>query len=84
MSGGHVAHTGQMFPAQTVYEEVYKLAPYSTESATLVPHQQARVWTEQHGPASVIKITTLGNRLSMGLAGSITLAVNPSATPVAV
>jgi protocatechuate 3,4-dioxygenase beta subunit len=84
LSGGHVAHTGQMFPPDAVNTEVYKRSPYDTETATVVTHAEDRVWTEQHGSESQIRITKLGHRLSKGLAGHVTLAVNPSATPAAV
>jgi protocatechuate 3,4-dioxygenase beta subunit len=81
LTGGHVAHTGQMFPPDAVNTEVYKLSPYDTETATIVTHAEDRVWTTQHGSESQIRVTKLGNRLTKGLAGHITLAVNPSATP---
>lgn len=81
LTGGHVAHTGQMFPPDAVYEEVYKLSPYSTETATIVTHAEDRVWTDQHGSEAPLKIKKIGNRLSKGLTASVTLAVNTSATP---
>ncbi|HWF49286.1 MAG TPA: intradiol ring-cleavage dioxygenase [Solirubrobacteraceae bacterium] len=79
--GGHVAHTGQLFPSDAVNAEVYKLASYSTETAAVVAHPADRVWTQQHGAQGLLKIAKLGNRLSKGLTASVTLAVNPSATP---
>jgi len=81
LAGGHIAHTGQLFPPDTVNTEVYRLAPYSSETAASVTHAQDRVWTQQDGSEAQLKITKLGNRLSKGLSASVTLAVNPSATP---
>jgi protocatechuate 3,4-dioxygenase beta subunit len=79
--GGHIAHTGQMFPSDAVDKEVYKLSPYSAETASIVTHSEDRVWTDQHGSEARLKVKKIGNRLSKGLAASVTLAVNPSATP---
>jgi hypothetical protein len=81
LTGGHIAHTGQMFPPDAVYGEVYRLSPYNAETATIVTHAEDRVWTDQHGSEAPLKIKKIGNRLSKGLTASVTLAVNPSATP---
>jgi protocatechuate 3,4-dioxygenase beta subunit len=81
LTGGHIAHTGQTFPPDAVNAEVYKLSPYDTETASVVTHAEDRVWSEQHGYESELKITKLGHRLTKGLAGSVTMAVNPHATP---
>jgi protocatechuate 3,4-dioxygenase beta subunit len=81
LTGGHIAHTGQMFPSDAVNTEVYKLAPYDTETATIVTHSDDRVWTQQHGSESQLKIRKLGNRLGKGLEATVTLAVDPNATP---
>jgi protocatechuate 3,4-dioxygenase beta subunit len=81
LTGGHVAHTGQMFPPDAVYQEVYKLSPYNAETATIVTHAEDRVWSDQHGSEAPLKIKKIGNRLSKGLTASVTLAVNRSATP---
>jgi hypothetical protein len=84
LTGGHVAHTGQIFPADAINAEVYRLSLYSAESATVVTHAQDRVWTAQHGSESQLKIAKVGSRLQSGLIGTVVLAVNPSATPAAV
>jgi protocatechuate 3,4-dioxygenase beta subunit len=84
LTGGHVAHTGQMFPSEAVYTEVYALSPYSSETATVITHAEDRVWTEQHGSEALMRITRAGNRLTGGLEATITLAVDPSARPAAV
>lgn len=79
--GGHIAHTGQIFPSNTVNAGVYRLSPYDTESAAVVTHAADRVWTQQHGTESQLSVVKLGSRLAKGLKGTVTLAVNPSATP---
>jgi protocatechuate 3,4-dioxygenase beta subunit len=84
IGGGHIAHTGQMFPSQPVYTEVYRLAPYNTETATIVTHAEDRVWMAQDGSQALLKIVQLGSRLSKGLKATVTLGVNPRATPAVV
>ncbi|HWF35126.1 MAG TPA: intradiol ring-cleavage dioxygenase [Solirubrobacteraceae bacterium] len=79
--GGHIAHTGQMFPSDAVNAEVYNLSPYRTETAAVVTHAADHVWTQQHGSEALLKIAKVGNRLTKGLTAGVTLAVNPSATP---
>ncbi|HEX4110248.1 MAG TPA: intradiol ring-cleavage dioxygenase [Solirubrobacteraceae bacterium] len=81
LTGGHVAHTGQMFPPEAVYAEVYKLSPYSAETAAIVSHAADRVWGQQHGYEQQMTIRTVGHRLQKGLIGSLTMAVDPAATP---
>jgi protocatechuate 3,4-dioxygenase beta subunit len=84
ITGGHISHTGQMFPSQAVYSEVYQLAPYKSETATIVNHDEDRVWTTQDGYQALMKITQLGSRLKQGLKATVTLGVNPQATPAVV
>jgi protocatechuate 3,4-dioxygenase beta subunit len=79
--GGHVAHTGQMFPPDAVNAAVYKLSPYNEEIATVVTHSEDRVWTQQDGYEGLLTVNKLGHRLQKGLEASVTLAVDPSATP---
>jgi len=81
MTSGHV---GQLFSSDAVNGEVYKLAPYNTETAAIVTHAEDRVWTQQHGSESQLKLAKVGNRLSKGLTASIALAVDPRAVPAAV
>lgn len=81
LRGGHIAHTGQMFPPQAVYAEVYKLSPYDAETAALVTHAEDRVWTQQHGYEFQLNMRRAGHRLKKGLIADITMSVNPRATP---
>lgn len=79
--GGHVAHTGQMFPPDAVNTEVYKLSPYSSETAAIVTQAHDDVYSGQHGYESKLKVKMAGNRLKKGLIASIVLSVDPKATP---
>jgi hypothetical protein len=49
-----------------------------------VTHAEDRVWTQQHGSESQLKLAQVGNRLSKGLTASIALAVNPHAVPATI
>jgi hypothetical protein len=77
MTGGHVSHVDQLFPSDAVNAAVYKLAPYNTETVAVVTHAEDRVWTQQHGSESQLKLAKVGNRLAKGLTASVALAVNP-------
>ncbi len=81
ISGGHIAHTGQMFPPDAVNAAVYKLSPYSAETTAIVTHPQDAVWTGQHGSEAKLKVELAGSRLKKGLIASVVLGVNPNATP---
>jgi protocatechuate 3,4-dioxygenase beta subunit len=81
LTAGHVCHTGQVFPTEAAYIEIYKLAPYNAETATIVTHAEDRVWTEQHGYTEQMTMSMIGSRLSTGVIGKVTMAVNPKATP---
>jgi hypothetical protein len=83
-SGGHVAHTGQLFFSDVVSTSVFKLAPYRNDSATRVLNTADRVYTEQGGSKSEVKLKRLGAALAKGFAGTVVLAVDPSSTPAAV
>jgi protocatechuate 3,4-dioxygenase beta subunit len=81
LTGGHICHTGQIFPTQAAYTEVYATAPYNTETATVVTHAEDRVWTEQHGSTQQLKIKLAGGALSRGLIGTVVMGVDPRASP---
>lgn len=81
LTSGHICHTGQVFPTEAVYTEIYKLSPYDTETAAIVPHDKDRVWTEQHGYTEQMKMSMIGSRLRKGVIGKVTMAVDPKATP---
>lgn len=83
-TGGHVSHTGQLLFDDAISTEVYKLAPYSTETVARTLNAADRIYTQQGGSRSRVKLTRLGSTLADGFLGAITLAVNPSATPAAV
>jgi protocatechuate 3,4-dioxygenase beta subunit len=83
-SGGHVAHTGQLFFSDVVSTAVFKLAPYRKDSAARVLNTADRVYTEQGGSKSEVKLKRRGAALAKGFTGTVVLAVDPSSTPAAV
>ncbi len=82
--GGHVSHTGQLFFSDAISTQVYGVAAYSSDTAARVLDPADGVYTDQGGAKSVLKLTRLGSAVSDGYLGTITLGVNPSATPAGV
>jgi protocatechuate 3,4-dioxygenase beta subunit len=84
--GGHVSHTGQLFFPEEVTADVAKLAPYA---ARLQVHRtlqsEDHVFNEQHGAASMTGLSRLRNSSNAdGFLATVTLAVDPDASPAAV
>jgi hypothetical protein len=80
-SGGHVAHTGQFLFDDSITSEVYQLAPYTSDMATRVLNTSDRIYEDQGGSKSMLKLTKLGSTVGDGFVGAVTLIVNPKATP---
>jgi hypothetical protein len=72
---------GNLFPTEAVNTAVYKLSPYNADTAAIVPQARDFVYNGQHGSTAEIRVTKAGNRLTKGLVGRITVAVDPAATP---
>jgi CubicO group peptidase (beta-lactamase class C family) len=84
-TGGHVAHTGQMFFYDPTTDKVAKLSPYRSRTITRVRNKADRVYTRQGGSASVLSLTPRKKgSIGSGFVGRVTLGVNPDATPDAV
>ena len=82
-TGHQNAYFPLFIPESYLKREADHVEGFSPELA-VVTHAEDRVWTQQHGPDSQLKITRVGNRLSKGLIGTVTLAVNPKVVPAAV
>ncbi|HYG96427.1 MAG TPA: intradiol ring-cleavage dioxygenase [Solirubrobacterales bacterium] len=81
-SGGRVSHTGQLFTTDRDDAEVFALAPYDRNPAAIVPREADFIFREQGGSSSVLRLAPVGSSLARdGLAGSVTLGVDPGATP---
>ena len=83
-AGGHVSQTGQLLFEDAISSEVYTLAPYTSDTAARVLNSADRVYTEQGGAKSTLKLGKLGSQVSDGFLAAITLVVDPAATPAAV
>jgi protocatechuate 3,4-dioxygenase beta subunit len=83
ISGGTVAHIGQLFWDQDLITQVEATSPYSTNTVTLTTNSEDRVFsdeTENSTSDPVLNYVWLGDDLSDGLLGWTTVAVNKSAT----
>ena len=76
-AGGHVSHTGQMLFPEAISTKVYKTAPYLSDPNPRTLNAEDRVYTEQGGSRSTIKLTGV---VANGLKGRITLAVDTAAS----
>jgi protocatechuate 3,4-dioxygenase beta subunit len=83
-AGGHVSHTGQLLFDDAISGKVFKLAPYTSDTAARVLNTADHVYAAQGGSKILLKLSKLGATVSKGYAGAITLVVDPAATPVGV
>lgn len=80
-SGGHVAHTGQLFTSDRRDAEVFALAPYDRTTAALVPRDADGIFRDQGGSSAVLALAPAGSNLARdGLTGRVTLGVKPEAS----
>ena len=85
--GGHVCHTGQMFLPEELTERIAKMSPYVGNSKVHRTTQaEDHVFQEQHGSGLIAGVERLAKngQDSDGFVASITLAVDPDATPAQV
>lgn len=83
LSGGTVAHIGQLFWDQDLIYKVEATYPYNTNNITLTTNADDHVFlaeTEDSTSDPVINYAYLGDSLSDGLLGWITIGINVSAT----
>jgi protocatechuate 3,4-dioxygenase beta subunit len=79
-SGGHVAHTGQLFTTDQRDAEVFALAPYDRNPAELTPRKADFIFREQGGSSATLALSRAGNGLARnGFTGKVTLGVAPAA-----
>jgi protocatechuate 3,4-dioxygenase beta subunit len=81
-SGGHVAHTGQLFTSDRRDAEVFALAPYNRNKAELTSRNTDGIFRTQGGSSAVLALARTGNSLARdGFTGRVTLGVDPSTVP---
>jgi protocatechuate 3,4-dioxygenase beta subunit len=83
-AGGHVSHTGQLLFDDAVSSQVFKLAPYTSDTAARVLNTDDHVYTTQGGSKVLVKLSKLGVTVSKGYSGAITLIVDPASTPAGI
>jgi protocatechuate 3,4-dioxygenase beta subunit len=80
--GGRVAHTGQMFFPEDLTERIAKTEPYATRLGIhRTTQDEDNVFRNQHGFEQMARIERLGKSDADGFAATISVAVDPEATP---
>jgi hypothetical protein len=83
LSGGTVAHVGQVFWDQDLIDAVEATYPYNTNTITLTTNAEDRVFADETADTETVPVfeyVYLGDSLEDGIFGWITIAVNVSAT----
>lgn len=83
ITGGTVAHIGQLFWDQDLITEIEATSPYSTNTIAITTNAEDRVFldeTEDTTSDPVINYVLVGDDVTDGLFGWITIAINQSAT----
>jgi protocatechuate 3,4-dioxygenase beta subunit len=81
-SGGHVAHTGQLFFPEDLTERIARIEPYAKRQGVYRTTQaEDGIFNSQHGAEGMLKMEKLGKSDSDGFRAVITLAIDPEATP---
>jgi protocatechuate 3,4-dioxygenase beta subunit len=85
-AGGHVSHTGQLFFPEDVTDEVAKLQPYAKRlNIHRTLQTEDGIFNGQHGASCMVNLTRLKNGTNAeGFLATVTLAVDPDATPAPV
>jgi protocatechuate 3,4-dioxygenase beta subunit len=85
-TGGRVAHTGQLFFPEEITERVAKLQPYAKHSDVhLTTQGEDHVFEEEHGAVGMLTLNRVEARSDEGgFIATVTLAVDPEATPAPV
>lgn len=83
ISGGTMAHIGQLFWDQDLIYEIEATSPYSENTVSITTNEDDRVFSDETSGSTsdpVLSYVRLGDSLSDGLFGWITIAVNRTAT----
>jgi protocatechuate 3,4-dioxygenase beta subunit len=85
-AGGHVAHTGQLFFPEEVTAGIAKLQPYAKHrDVHLTTQAEDMVFEPQHGAGGLLTLARLEKKSdASGFLATVTLAIDPEATPAPV
>jgi protocatechuate 3,4-dioxygenase beta subunit len=82
--GGHVSHTGQIFFPEDITAQIAAMEPYIKHTVHRTQHNEDHVFLQQGGAQAIASLQRLQNGTNApGFLATITLAVNPDATPQA-
>jgi protocatechuate 3,4-dioxygenase beta subunit len=79
ISGGHVAHTGQLFFADATSTSVYSTSAYTNHSAPVIANSADGIYN----PGGSKSVVQLSGSAAAGFTGTVVLGVNPKSTPAA-
>ena len=82
-TGGHVVHTGQLFFPEEITTRIAQLEPYRKHSDThLTTLGEDHVFEEEHGATGMTNLSRADKKSDAGgFVATVTLAVDPEATP---
>ncbi|WP_222870078.1 intradiol ring-cleavage dioxygenase [Actinomadura decatromicini] len=79
-TGGHVSHTGQLYFAEDLAEKIAKLSPYKDNTLERVKLEDDFIYQQANSGLLTIRPLHKG-RIERGLLATVTLGVDPTATP---
>ncbi|MGC1905585.1 MAG: intradiol ring-cleavage dioxygenase [Candidatus Acidiferrum sp.] len=81
-SGGHVAHSGQMFFPEDISKFVTATHPYADHKVHRTTIEEDMVFNGQNGAAAIASLTPINStQFSDGYIATLTVAIDPDATP---
>jgi protocatechuate 3,4-dioxygenase beta subunit len=82
-AGGHISHTGQLFFPEEATERIAKSEPYLKRlSVHRTTQEEDGIFQSQHGAACMVRLEKKSQSSdAAGLIATVTLAVDPDATP---
>jgi len=84
VKGGHVSHTGQFFFDDSLTDTVGTVYPYSSHAIQRTRNNEDMIYMQSNGATMILPIRFLTDQFTGGMAGEITVGVDPTATPVAI
>ncbi|KAF2023495.1 aromatic compound dioxygenase [Setomelanomma holmii] len=80
LTGGHVSHVGQLFFDQTLITAAEAVAPYTTNTQTLMLNKNDGIFEQEAATSDpVLNYVYLGDEVSEGIFGWVTVGLNPNA-----
>jgi len=82
-TGGHVSHTGQLFFPEDITARIAQLQPYAKhQDVHLTTQDEDHVFEDEHGASGMVTLSRLEAKAdAAGFIATVTLAVDPEATP---